>query len=138
MSDYEVRELFLLYYPTKDENIIDQIYIGDDEYMFYIDDGSRVRFDNEHHTFTYIRPRNESMNNDADEIWTKEFSRKLKRKLTMVRMTQRDFAREIGVTERTVHRYLKGSCVPEFLTLRKMARVLDCSIDELTNFDYLL
>lgn len=138
LTEYEVLELFLLYYPTNKENIIDQKNIGDGEYMFYIDDGSKVRFDIIKRSMAYIKPRTNLTIDDIDTIWLKEFSRKLKRKLKLRRMTQKDFAQSIGVTYRSVYNYVYGKTVPDYLILRKMSRVLECDIEELTNFDYLL
>lgn len=138
MNKYEAYELFLMYYPGKERTITDQINIGDNEYMFYINDGRRVRFDAVEHTMSYIKYKDNLTYEELDTIWINEFSRKLKKKLKLNRFTQKDFANEIGVTERTIHNYINGKSIPDYLILRRIARILDCTIEDLTNFDYLL
>jgi transcriptional regulator with XRE-family HTH domain len=45
--------------------------------------------------------------------------------------TQEELAKSIGVSQASLSLYESGICEPSFDTLRKMAKVLDCTIDEL-------
>lgn len=138
MNEYEALEMFLMNYRSiREENVIRQIDISDDEYMFLIDDGSRVRFDITNYALTYIKPRVDLTEQDLDDIWKKEFARKLKKKLRNSGITQKEFAQQLGVTDRTVYRYLNQLTLPDYITIRKIARILGCTFEELTNFDYL-
>lgn len=137
MTEPEIRDLFLHYYPTKEENITDQVYIGDHDYIFFINDGSRVRFDCSNGDMTYIKPIDILTTEEMDAIWTKEFARKLGKKLHAKHMTQKQLAEAIGVTDRSVRNYLYKRSVPDYLTLRKMSEVFECSISELSDFSYM-
>ena len=46
-------------------------------------------------------------------------------------MTQKELAAQIGMTGQTVYYYEAGEREPNLETLRKLATVLDCTIDEL-------
>lgn len=137
MTEQEIRDLFLHYYPAKEENIADQVYIGDHDYIFFIDDGSRVRFDCSNRDMTYIKPIDILTTEEMDTIWTKEFARKLSKKLRTKHITQKQLAEAIGVTDRSIRNYLYKRSVPDYLTLRKMAEVFECSISELSDFSYM-
>lgn len=59
------------------------------------------------------------------------FAYKLKRKLKEKNISQSELARRIDVTDTTVSRYIKGDAYPRPLLLRRIANVLDCSIEDL-------
>lgn len=66
--------------------------------------------------------------------WCEEFSDRLKFLLTG-KMTQRELAEKIGVTEATLSRYVSGQRVPKATTIAKMAKVLNCDVNYLINFE---
>lgn len=47
--------------------------------------------------------------------------------------TQERFAAELGVTQVAISRFEKGTKLPGILLLKDMAKVLDCTMDELFN-----
>lgn len=68
------------------------------------------------------------------EKWCKEFSDRLKFLLTG-KMTQRELAEKIGVTEAALSRYVSWKRVPKATTIAKMAKVLNCDVNYLINFE---
>lgn len=50
-------------------------------------------------------------------------------------MSQRDLAREIGIDESTVSRYIRGKAMPTLKNLVNIAHVLVCDIGELAFSD---
>lgn len=50
-------------------------------------------------------------------------------------MTQRELAKQAGITEGTVSRHARGCCVPGTDILLRYARVLRCGIGELFSDD---
>ena len=46
-------------------------------------------------------------------------------------MTQTDLANATGIPQQQISKYIRGYRVPTFYNLDKIARALDCTIDEL-------
>lgn len=57
-----------------------------------------------------------------------DFKTKLSTRLKQLGMTQRDLAKEIGVTEATVSRYINGERLPNDELLAKLAKSLEVSV----------
>ncbi|MBO4350058.1 MAG: helix-turn-helix transcriptional regulator [Proteobacteria bacterium] len=68
------------------------------------------------------------------------FAENLRERLRALNMSQREFADQLGVTEATVSRYLKGERKPSLNVIGKIAKILDTTPDflldpETTNAD---
>lgn len=59
------------------------------------------------------------------------FIKRLKELRTNRRLTQKELADKIGMTNKNISAYESGYRQPEYETLVKLARALDCSIDYL-------
>lgn len=71
------------------------------------------------------------MNNkqsDAELSWRKQFGDRLKRLIHIKGMTQSQFARELGVTDATLSRYITGTHEPSMSKAERIAEILDCDI----------
>ena len=64
-------------------------------------------------------------------IWSKQFGDKLRRLIHIGDMTQSQFAKEMGVSEETISRYVNGACYPTPYAIQKMVNILECSVDQL-------
>ena len=64
-------------------------------------------------------------------IWSKQFGDKLRRLIHIRGMTQSQFAKEMGVRDETVSRYVNGTCYPTPYVIQKMADILGCTVDQL-------
>lgn len=135
-EDLEVLYNFKLYYPIKNIEIINQVYIGDFETVFTLSVGRKVLFDELACAFMEIRPNTTGIL--LDEDWRKEFKRKIRKKISLSRKTQKVIADELGISENTLSNYANGKSIPDARIINRMARCFKCSADELTNFDYLL
>lgn len=67
----------------------------------------------------------------TDEQWTSEFAKKLRCKMDICGISQRELSKLSGVSEPTISRYLTGECPPKFLNVTKIAKALNASILEL-------
>lgn len=68
----------------------------------------------------------------TEQEWRKEFGRRLRRIAHLNKdYNQRELAEASGITEATISRYYNGLRSPTSENLIKIARVLDCTIDEL-------
>lgn len=135
-TNYDALYNFKLYYPNKNVEVIDQIYVGDGETVFTLSDGNKVLFDELTCGFMRIRP-NET-GELLDEDWRKEFKRRLRKKILFSRKSQKDIAEAIGISTNTMSNYVNGRRIPDARIIDRLARVLNCTANDLTNFDYLL
>lgn len=67
-----------------------------------------------------------------DEIMRREFGRRLKTLLELRGMTQNELSEETGISQVSISKYLNGKSDPSLLNVLKIARALDCSLDDLT------
>ena len=132
-NTFRLFEYYEHYDPPASEQTVDEKYIGDFETIFILKDGSRILFDEITKSTRIIIPAID----ESDDIWLKEFSRKIKKKMKFKRITQIELAASIGISRLTVSRYVNGQRVPDYLTLKKISKVLNCPLDEITDFWYL-
>lgn len=137
IEDYAYRTL-ILYNSNLLGKVTGQRLIGDGESIFYLTDGRKFRFDYFNQRGYYLRDRERTNNRITDEEWIKEFSKKLKRKLLLKTISQKELANRLGLSEHTVSRYVNGHRQPTYIMIKHICEVLNCNISELTNFDYLL
>lgn len=70
----------------------------------------------------------------TEQEWRQKFAREIKRRTVPFHITQRELALRAGISEVTLSRYLKCTRSPGGVELIKIARALNCSVDELINF----
>ena len=136
MMEENTRGKFELYYPIRDEVITRQLYLGDFDTLFEFSDGRRVLYDELSDRIRDIYPRDKSYL-DKEE-WTKEFSRKLYKKMCLKGVSQKELADNIGISNTAMSRLINGKCNVDVYLVQRIAAYLNCSVTELTNFDYLL
>ena len=74
----------------------------------------------------------------TDEQWNKTFGYILGETMWDRGMRRFDFAESIGVSEAMISKYIRGLASPSSRVLNRMARVLDCTVDELMPRDFYL
>ena len=68
----------------------------------------------------------------TEQEWRKEFGHRLQQKSRgKCRYLKVDLAEASGLSPKTVGRYMRGERVPDAINLRKLAKALNCTIDEL-------
>lgn len=132
-----VTKRFKLLFPSYADEIIRCKYIGDGETIFYIRDGSKVIFDDLEGSATYIAPRDSNDICLSEEEWRREFARKLKRKLKLRYMTQKELASLTGISYASLRKYMHAESTPNAYILNKISKVLKCHDAELIYFSYL-
>ena len=130
--------LFECYDADSSKRAIDQVYIGDFETVFILDNGDRILFNELGNTITFIQPLPPEQIDLTEEQWLSEFSRKIKKKMKLKLFTQTDLADELGISRMSISRYVNGKRVPDYLLLKRFAKVLNCPLEEITDFWYLL
>lgn len=53
------------------------------------------------------------------------------KKRTQVGMSQRELAKKVGITDSAICQYESGKRSPNIQTLKKIAEILGCSVDDL-------
>ena len=104
-----------------------------------LDDGSRVEFNAVDNTIRdvtrfYIR---ETANEVDEEIWRKEFGRKLRRAIIEKGINQERLSDAIGVSRQMMSRYIRGNSTPSGYILSRLSEVLECDVRELSRFGYI-
>ena len=66
--------------------------------------------------------------------WNEKFVERVKLMIDG-RMTQRELANKIGITEVTLSRYITGKRIPKAPLIVKMAKALDVPVEYLINFE---
>lgn len=134
-DDY-MRMKFCLSMSVRNEDITSQRKISDSEYIFIMNDGKKYLYE----TIGDIVKQIGCFNTDYvnDELWKKEFSRRVKKMAFRKGYYMKDLAVKLGISENTMSRYMNGKTIPNAFMVKRLSEILDCSIDYLTNFDYLL
>lgn len=116
-----------LYYP----DIVDQIRSwytsGDWEITLKLNDGSKWIFDGRDNLLSKVRDNLEI----SQEEYSKDFSRRLHVKMRDAGIGIDEFAERLGVSRHTVSRYLNGHTMPSVYVATKIARILQCSTNDL-------
>ena len=77
-----------------------------------------------------IRKLPRDPNNLTKDEFQKEFGINLYNQMWNKGYTEERLAQEIGTSQVMVSRYISGKVVPSFYIVDKIAKVLDCSVDE--------
>lgn len=71
---------------------------------------------------------------EDEEKWRIAFSLHLYRTMKMRGLTQDELAWRTGISVGAMSSYMNGFTIPNIYTIRKIAKELKCSVDELINF----
>lgn len=136
----ENREKKFELYTKSLDDVVSEFEIDFLETLYVMQNGDKIVYDEINDAFTtYISSMFEgSIDILPMNVWTKEFSRKLKRTLLIRHMNQGELAARIGVGQATISNYIKGRSIPSSYTVRAMEKVLNLEPGYLSNFDYLL
>lgn len=73
-------------------------------------------------------------NNGTEDDWKRDFRDVLVEKMADYDYTQAELAQAIGVSQPAISSYLNKRSVPNGYVLSKLAKLFDCSLDELMRF----
>lgn len=65
---------------------------------------------------------------DEEVQWRKQFGDRLKRLIHIKEMSQRGFAKEVGVDPAMLSKYITGTVMPSAYKVQQFAKVLGCDI----------
>ena len=117
------------YYPDEYTQMQSWYTSGDWEVSIKLKDGSRWVFDGRENLLCRLRDDEDL----SQEEYTQEFSRRLYRKMRDAGIGTEELADRLGISRVTLSRYLHGHTIPNGYVLTKMASVIQCSINDLTD-----
>lgn len=114
--------------PNISENSINDIAaLNEYDLLVRFNNGDQVLFDTFSNTSRLIYI---SKNNPSDEQLRSEFKERLYILMRRKFYSEEELAKDIGSTQQMISRYLTGQSTPNAITLKKIANVLDCSMDD--------
>ena len=116
-----------LYFPTIHKHMTSARELRDYELMVYCDDDSRFLYDDLDKTIRRLPSSGEDI---TEDVWRREFGYRLKKIMIRKGLTQQELAERIGTSQVMLSNYMTGRSMPGFYMVDKIARALDCSIDD--------
>ena len=123
---------FQMYFPSIAADVIEYFYKPPSEIILKTKDG-RVRLFNDSSKILYPLPSDP--NNLTEEECKQEFGRSLYAVMFRKGMTQDQLAEKTGIAQPSLSRYMSGKVMPSFYIVDKLAKALNCSVDD---FRYIL
>lgn len=118
----------------KKDDIEEIIEISQWELLFKFKNGEKIIYDTDtgyHRNLFY-----KSVNELTEEQERKEFGYALRTMMRRRWINQEELAKCVGTSQTMISHYMTGRSIPGGIMLRKIAKVLGCSIDELFYIDY--
>lgn len=97
------------------------------ELLATLRDGSKIIYNDYENT---VRNLPADSSNMSEEQFKREFGYRVKRIMFEKGVTQYDLSEKTGIAQETLSRYICGKNVPSFYKIDKIAKALDCSVDE--------
>lgn len=126
MDDY-VYDEFSFNFPSIARQATSYHHISDIELIIKLENGEVVSYENINKSLR-ILPDSNSL---TEEECRREFAIRLKLMMAVRGMSQTKLSEATGIQQHMISDYTKGKRTPGFYNLDKIAKALDCSIDEL-------
>lgn len=129
-EDYMFKD-FKLYYPEDSHGVVSYESFDRLQLMINLEDGRKLLYDYRQKWIRYIRPEKDQM---TEEKFKFEFSQRLQEKMEIKAYGQSYLAEISGVSQATINKYINCRVTPSLYNVRKLAKALSCSVDELLRF----
>ena len=121
-------------YNNKGLDIAELKELNEWDLLISFKDGRRVlydRFTGYHKNIFY-----NNINELTEEQEKKEFAYRLRSLMKRKWITQEQLAEQLNTTQAMISRYVRGETMPSVLMVRKIAKALECSIDDFFYKEY--
>ena len=98
------------------------------EILFVFKNGDKVIYDRVLRSFRGFYPEGHEL---TDEEWKRSFKIRLHTIMKHRGVSQEVLAERVGTSQTMITRYINGYCIPSTIMLAKIARALNCSLDDL-------
>lgn len=134
-----IRE-YKLWYPTFYERTVDITITGYHLLLAVLDNGNKVEFsllDNGLRDVTHIY-RLENDDDMSEEEWRKSFGDRLRTMMRDRSISHESMSALLGISRAMLSRYVNGKATPSTYIMRRIARVLNCDLRDIADFNYIL
>jgi DNA-binding Xre family transcriptional regulator len=90
-------------------------------------DGEVIQYDALEHTIRTLPPNSDAL---SEIECRREFAMRLRRIMYLKGVNQQYLSEATGITAVTLSNYMRGKVTPNFYNVDKIAKALDCSIEE--------
>lgn len=118
---------FEMYFPFKQENIDNYHANGDFEVIIKMKDGTNISYDDVEKSFRRLPKDSSHM---SKEECLNEFGVRLRKVMCRKGISQLELSNITGIQQSILSDYMNGKKSPTLYKLDKIARALDCSVDE--------
>lgn len=133
--NYLMREAVLSVDPfAKKEDILKIEQLNEWDILIEFSNGRRVIYDGftKYHQDIYY----DSINDITEEQEKRAFAHRLRVLMARNYISQEELAKEIGTSQTMISHYMNGRKTPNIITVRKIAKILNCSMDDFFPKDY--
>lgn len=130
---------FIFNYITKldpfaqPEDVHEAYFVNNFDLFVRFKDGRKFMYDTYHDYFSGFYPEGYML---SDEELRRSFNKRLRQNMSRNKVSQEELARCIGVSERTISRYVNDETIPDALTLKKISLALNCDMNDFFYEEY--
>lgn len=128
----EMFKSFRLHFPRLSESAYEYYQDGPHTLVVRCKNGKAYWFDELNHSIRVLPNSSEDLDKDEFAI---EFSKRVGKMLEARSMSQSDLAEKMNLGRSQLSRYLNGRSMPSFYMADRIAKALNCSLDELRYHD---
>jgi len=134
MNEYPWHYLMRISPFIKKDEIEEVVRLNQWDLMFIFKDGRKIVYDTftNYHRYVFYDDIKE-LSKEQEKI---EFARKLRSIMQRKWITQDQLAERLGTSQTMISHYMTGRCIPTATTLRDIAKILNCSMDEFFYDDF--
>ena len=99
----------------------------------YYDNGNKAYYDAVGNTVKNIGRRQDDAEFIDDELFMKRFAWRLGSAINSTGLSRTEICERTGISKASLSGYLSGRTVPNMLFIHKLAKVLNCPVEELVN-----
>lgn len=118
---------FCMNWPSLVDKIISYKLVNGKDLEVKLTDGTAMMYDGLYH---YTRTISKDEGEMTDHELTREFGHRLRSIMESKRMAQVELAEKTGIQRNAISQYVNGKTCPTYAKLVKLARALNCSLDD--------
>lgn len=126
-------ENFKRYFSAFADDVAEYEMYDDLELLITLHNGSQLLYDDTDPSIQYI-PAPSKEERMTEKQWRYGFGMRLRKKMRMKGITQADLSEITGLTQSMISRYVTGKSIPSLYVIDKIARILECTTDDLLHF----
>lgn len=134
MNEYLMQYVNLIDPLATEDDVVELKELNEWDLIVEFADGRKVIYDRFTGYFKNIFYDN--IGEITEEQEKKEFAYRLRSLMNRNRITQEQLSEKLNTTQAMISRYVRGETIPNVITLRKIANILDCSMDDFFYKEY--